>query len=81
MISSSVWVCHDKNGHPPPPPNWFHPELIFRKIRTPGTYFTAKNGLPLKILDHLPQMKNIDPEHFSFGFSRVTEVSGNYSGA
>ena len=42
-------VCHGKNGPP--------------KLVPPGTYFTEKYGLPLKNLDHLPQMKNVDPEH------------------
>ena len=57
------------------------------KLVPPGTYFTAKYGLPLKNLDHLTQMKKrIDPEHISVtkfrpvASLRVIEVCGNYSG-
>ena len=41
------------------PQNWFPPEQIFRKIWTPGTYFTVKFGPPLKHLDppiYLPEL-------------------------
>ena len=46
------------------------------KLVPPGTYFTAKYGLPLKNLDHLTQMKKTDPEHIwtSGLFRRVSEV-------
>ena len=48
------WTCHGKNG----PPQIGSPRnKFFDKYGPPRTYFTAKYGLPLKNLDHLPQMK------------------------
>ena len=79
-----MWVCHGKNA---PPPKLVSPRTNFSKNNDPGTSFTAKNGLPLKNLDHLPQMKKHRPWTFfvckiwTSGLSRVIEVSGNCSGA
>ena len=70
-----------------PPPKLVSPRTNFSKNNDPGTSFTAKNGLPLKNLDHLPQMKKHRPWTFfvckiwTSGLSRVIEVSGNCSGA
>ena len=54
--------------HKMDPPNWFPP--------FPGTYFTAKYGLPLKNLDHLPQMKKVDPERISLAKFRPVAYQG-----
>ena len=68
-------VCHGKNG----PPKIGSPlELIFSiNKEPPGTYFTAKYGLPLKNVDHLPQ---IDPEHISLAKFGLVAYLGGFRG-
>ena len=49
-------TCHGKMD--PPPPKLVPPGINFLINKDPpGTYFPAKYGLPLKNLDHLPEMK------------------------
>ena len=66
--------CHGKNGPPKigspgtkfsinenGPPRLVPPGINFLINKDLGTYFTAKYELPLKNLDHLPQMKERRP--------------------